>query len=425
MNNDQVINNYESLPSQVLSPEDPGDDVQLRFRYQHTYTALVAVQMYSGRLPYNELYCEQHEDILAIREDGMFEGIQVKTRQIDLGPFENTDDAIVNSLARFIKLDIKFPGKFSKFVIVSNCPFRDDQTGKSLCYLLSQVKAKRNVQYSPKTLNSYLHLLCQKSNATLDQVLDTLCLTELQLGPGLSDIDSKVINDHLGRLAICGDITIAKIRLIHQILCNRIFLASSKYIEDAVGDYAALANGIVSVNAAEINSKRITKDVISKLINSSKTGEIFLKHRAGSDIVFSSTSQLMRYKMASGFIDDDAIDVMDDLRASAEEYFIEKSYKVEDRQSVVNQYQQIRKIVTNQAIEAKSRHKKDDGPYGTDMLHSIENRLSDISKTRKEDVFNSPYEILKGLVGVLTNECKVAFSKVPEGGWTKNEKIPH
>ncbi|MNP23234.1 hypothetical protein D3C76_1159360 [compost metagenome] len=57
------------------------------------------------------------------------------------------------------------------------------------------------------------------------------------------------------------------------------------------------------------------------------------------------------------------------------------------------------------------------------MLHSVEDRLREVSASRSEDVFNCPYEILKGLVGVLTNECKVAFSKEPPGGWLNNVDV--
>jgi hypothetical protein len=48
-------NNYESLKNQTISPNlllsktDQGDEVQKRFRYQHTYTALVAIQMFAGK----------------------------------------------------------------------------------------------------------------------------------------------------------------------------------------------------------------------------------------------------------------------------------------------------------------------------------------------------------------------------------------
>ncbi|MFK4435442.1 dsDNA nuclease domain-containing protein [Paenibacillus sp. RC21] len=416
------ISFHESFPHEVLSETDPGDETQKRFRYQHTYTALVAFQMYNGNLPYKELFCEHHEDILAVKEDGTYHGIQIKTRQITDGAFEIGDSAVINSLTRFVRLLKKFPKRFSKFIIVSNCPFRNDDSGKSLVNLLNQVKKGKSENFTPRDLNKHVQSLILKSEASMVEVLSTLAITEVQTGPGMDDIDAKVINDHIGKSKACEGLAIERLRLIHRLLCEKIYGASSKRVENAVKDYSSLIGGNTIVNAEEINTKRITKHTVALLVEDNVKGNVFLSTRGSMEgITPSESSQLMRYKLACGLVDVEDIDIMDDLRASAEDYFIENSHRAENKVKYLNEYHQIRKIVTNQSVEAKSRCRKTDAPYGTNMLQSIEDRLDDISKNRKEDVFHSPYEILKGLVGVLTNECKIAFSKEPIGGWKNRE----
>jgi hypothetical protein len=425
LNKDQLQNNLSPIDPAGAPSNDPGDETQLRFRYQHTFTVLVALTMYSGQVPYKELYCEHHEDILGVVEHGGYHGIQIKTRQLKDGPFELSDKAIKGSLLRFIKHELKYPGSFTKFFIVSNCPCLDDDTGKSLINLLNQVKADVRDDFKPKIMKNYIQNLAIESETTEDVVFEVLKKTEFLLGPGIDDIDSKVINEHLGKLPECSGVGIEKLRVLHRRLCETMHLASSRYLENAIYDYAALAGGELRVNAEVINSKRISKQLIGKMVSENISTNLFLSSRSGiSDLSPATSNQLMRFKMATGMIDNDDIEMVDDLRADAEEYFLNGSYKSENKESYIYELNQIRKIVVNEARESKSRLKKDDAPYGADMLHDIEDRLRNISESRPNDVFQCPYEILKGLVGILTNECKVAFSKEPPGGWFSHVNLP-
>jgi Cap4-like dsDNA endonuclease family protein len=119
-----VQNNEMDSPVKIPS-NDKGDEVQLRFRYQHSYITLIAVQMCQQNIPYEEIFCEQHEDALAVDKDRKFIGIQVKTRK-NPEPFSLSDDQIKRSIVRFVQLSINFPNQFSKFVIVSNCGFNQE-----------------------------------------------------------------------------------------------------------------------------------------------------------------------------------------------------------------------------------------------------------------------------------------------------------
>jgi hypothetical protein len=368
LNNEQDLNNYIS-PLNTLS-QDPGDETQLRFRYQHTFTTLVALTMYSGKVPYKELYCEHHEDILAVEETGNFHGIQIKTRQLKDGPFELNDQAIKGSLLRFVEHDLQFVGSFTKFVIVSNCPCRDDNTGKSLINLLKQVKRGITQNFKPRDLNKFIQDLARDGQATVENVIDMLKKTDFLEGPGLNDIDSKIINEHLGKLSECNGVGIEKLRIIHRRLCEKMHQASSKLLESGLKDYAALAGGMPSIIAEEINIKRITKQMIGKLVAENINSSLFLSSRSElHEILPASSSQLMRYKMSSGFIDSDDIEIIDDLRSEAEVYFISNSYKTEDRTTYLRELHQIKKIVINESRESKSRLKKENNPYGSEMLH--------------------------------------------------------
>ncbi|MFC3750098.1 dsDNA nuclease domain-containing protein [Paenibacillus sp. GCM10012306] len=422
---DRVNGNYEEDPLLTTLSKDPGDETQKRFRYQHTFTVLISIQMFAGKIPYKELYCEHHEDILAVREDGKYDGLQIKTRQVTDGLFELRDAAIKKSLLRFIKLESDFVNSFSNFMIISNCPFREDDSAKSLINLVKQVSNIPLISdIKPRDLQTYIHELVEESGLSLDVVLSTIKKIKVLVGPGLDDIDAKIINDHLGKINQCIGASIEKLRIIHRRLCEKVYFASSRFLENGVYDYAALASGQVNTVAEEINAKRITKLAVEKIVQENFSKNLFLNARSdATDIIKAKSNHLLKRKMSSGFIDYEEIEIMDDLRTDAEDYFLTNSFKAENRQEYLSEIQQIKKIVLNQSVEAKSRCKKEGAPYGTEMLHSVEDRLREVSTNRSKDVFGCPYEILKGLVGVLTNECKVAFSKEPPGGWLNNVDI--
>ena len=133
------------------SPKDKGDDTLQHYHYQHSYTCLLAIKLYTEDSEFDEILCEQHEDILGVTREGRFVGIQIKSR-LEAIPFTLADEEIKNSISRFIHLEKHYPMMFSKFVIVSNCDYLDDPTGKSIHNLLRQVKGSNgtNIEFSPK-----------------------------------------------------------------------------------------------------------------------------------------------------------------------------------------------------------------------------------------------------------------------------------
>lgn len=89
----------QTLLSDTLE-NDPGDDTFLRYRYQASLTAEMALRMLNEPPDFKELYSEHIEDILAIRKDGKKIAIQVKTRSLPLGPFKATTSSITHALKR-------------------------------------------------------------------------------------------------------------------------------------------------------------------------------------------------------------------------------------------------------------------------------------------------------------------------------------
>jgi hypothetical protein len=109
---------------------DPGDQVLRKFRYQHAYGVILVVAMATKKKPYTSIWCEQHEDLLAEREDGLFDAYQVKTRKSETGEWEINDESFSKSIGRFVALDKKFPDKIRYFCFVSNTQYSDSNAEK-------------------------------------------------------------------------------------------------------------------------------------------------------------------------------------------------------------------------------------------------------------------------------------------------------
>ena len=103
---------------------------------------------------------------------------------------------------------------------------------------------------------------------------------------------------------------------------------------------------------------------------------------------------------------------MKDLSLSAQNHFLEEYHRRNGESGEIKkEMDQIQTLLSNQAAEAKTETKSNDELYGDEMLKNIEKRINEIVKTRHQDAFFLRYEILKGVIGILTGDCKVWFSE--------------
>lgn len=414
-------NVYSSKIMTQLSSTDTGDETQKRFRYQHTATAYIALLMYTGKLPYIELLCEHHEDVLAMLSTGKFVGIQIKTQAPKLGLFTLKTESLKKSLIRFIKLDHNYPDEFDSFVFACNCNVLENNTGDSLAVLKEQALLWINDtshKIAPRTLNSTIDELCNKSEKTKNEVLSTISKVTYQTISSLDDIDSKIITKTISQIPNCSSYTIETCSALLNNLISLVYSKSSCLLENPVEDYRSLLNADI-LNAEIINSKRLTRQEIEQALNFFHQPSYYLgENCSGAPLVEDSPSKLMREKMNAGAIDYGTIELMDILRNQSELYFLQLYHKNEIEQK---KYNHIRTLIWSEASEIEYKAKKQNEIYGEIMLDMLLDRLRILSSGSSDEVGECPYQILKGQVGALTGECKIKFSKVPEGGWVNGK----
>ena len=81
-------------PDMVPATGDPGDDTARRYRYQWTYAVIVCCMLLDDTEDVAEVFCEHHEDALMKHTDGMFSGLQVKTRSSNQEVWKTGDSAV-------------------------------------------------------------------------------------------------------------------------------------------------------------------------------------------------------------------------------------------------------------------------------------------------------------------------------------------
>lgn len=397
-------------PESKLAINDPGDDTLRRFRYQITYACILAVVMANDS--YKEIYCEHHEDILIKNNNNTFTGIQVKTKDINLPPFNIEDEAIIKSFERFVLLNKTYLNQFETFSILSNHGF--DKSKPAVCINLLLEKAKNNEDLllprsKSRKLIKEIAITCE---CTEEFVIETLKKIRLRTFCHLDDIQMKLINQ-LKDCTLMKGLTESKIKEIADLLITKALKASSLYTEDDNSTH----NYIVGITELEdgitekINQKKITGQYIKDWLTKEKVVpvKILLKDRQIINEVQNSYKKL-EIKMDAGGIDSENIETVRDFKFAFEQHSASWIYK-DNAQEAEDKYNQVLKVTQNLCKEIYD----EDGVgnidgIGQEMLIRVRKEL----KSRKHDepdvFFDCSYEHLLGAVGVLTESCKVWWS---------------
>ena len=243
-------------PGETLDKEDPGDDVQRRFRYQHAYAAIQCAKLLDPKCKHDTVYCENFEDILLRTKTGEFEGVQVKTRQFKGEPFRSTDTAIKKSIARFAELENKFPGKFDAYHFVTNHGFWDEKQDKNcISFLVTSIKTRGGVKGLAAThdLRAYVASICKDYDCSQADVVSALL--KMDLVGYESDLE-KSPNDLRDVVAGLKKVEGRSALVARRVADNLMFLTYSASSLSPGGDVASVRRKSASSRSSGKPSKR-------------------------------------------------------------------------------------------------------------------------------------------------------------------------
>lgn len=383
-----------------------GDDVQRRFHYQNLYTILLGIQMYRKEIPYEKLFCEFADDVLAVLPNKKLVAIQIKTTE-SKSKFSYNDPAVVKSIGRFINLNILFLNSFSEFIFVSNVGFGKD---KDLDAIIEDVKNKDAKSFNNNT-KKFIKKIAEEFDFEYTIIINTLKKIKTQKGPSLDDIESKIKTDYLSKIEHCSSLSVPQLSSILDLLVLEIHKKATKHVEDSLKDFIAFVDdGGKKQLKKEIEAKQILPETIEQITKNQKT--VYLVSNTPASLQLKTGGiELMEQKMAAGGIGMMEVDSMRNLALSTHTYFLEEYDKSNgEAEEIKRKIDQIQVILGNEAAEAETETKKKDSQYGIEMLKSIEKRIRGLANERHDDVFGIKYEILKGSVGIMAGDCRIWFN---------------
>lgn len=403
-------------PEAIPSEDDPGDDVARRFRYQWTYAAIVCCMLLDETRSVLEVFCEHHEDVLIKHADGMFSGLQVKTRNSDQEVWKTNDDAVRNACARFSKLEARFPGQFRSFRFLTNHPLFGGKNGNDLRHVLECI---RNVSCESDLIRPYstfVNRVASEAGSTRDVAFAALSKTSASHDlPKLSDIKDRLVSTLIRLWPRAADFPYSSVERAASCLVMECGKASSLAHENVLPAYlpAMLDPEEIELNA-RIAGKRIDRVKLLRFleVGLEKTAlldadpEELIEPRAGTKDI------LLRKLDAGGFSAVSCNSAMD-LRNKAD-YLGIVWIKKHGRESGLQRYGHVRSLVLSDAARAFESTKSEEGDFGIKMLTELRSRFEERRREGNHQLYECSNEHLEGFAYSLTSQCQVRWSlKLP------------
>lgn len=403
-------------PDEILDTEDPGDDVALRFLYQHCYAAIHALKMVLAQPTVAEVICENHEDFLVRFTDGSLVAVQIKTRGLTQPVFKAKDEQVIKALARFARLEEKFPCAFACFEFLTNHGFwQDEETDNNLHYLLDALQERKTVKglKQSNALRSWVAKIAAEAGLTEDQVVAALLKCKCT---SKNDTVTSGPKDVLEAIAECpglGSTPIHRAKALVGALISLAREASTKSEGTSVLALYQAGSDFASVLAHQkLQAKRITKAQVEELISTATavTVETLCVDDTAAFAELPKKLAVMYQKLERGELETDRVLQLEDLVHSVEALYLKWAtrYGAEEANKRIND---LKDIVQFDCTEAKVAASKNGEPYASAMYGELYTHVKARCATNDEHVYKCRPEHLMGAAGILTQECKVWWSK--------------
>jgi hypothetical protein len=407
----------ESSPGNTLGTADPGDDVQLRFRYQHAYAAIQCLSMLSANGGPAAVYCENHEDVLIENKDGKFVGVQVKTRKPSLPPFKSTDEPFMKAVRRFSRLMQLFPDWFTAFNFATNHRFWEDgRTPANPLYLIRFLRDRGGAKglRTDNPVRAYLNSVCAEGHAK--EVDLVAALLKLNLASYESDLrhNYRDLIDIIGQTrGLASTCTLNAVYRIADNLIHRIFMASSQELGGNIVDlYKPDANMEQVRDKLLLAGKKLVpadiESVIDQSLPDSASNLLVTSGFVPADVL-PPGMDVMRQKLAAGGVQQSRVGVIEDSVASIQKTYMEWTYKNEVK-TANDRLQHLQALVRDDCAEAQVQASAESNPYGPKMYSLLRARLKE-RVVGSDPLFECSDRHLLGVAGTLTEECKVWWSE--------------
>lgn len=408
------------LPEQVdglaTAPSDRGDETQERFRYQWAVGVSLLAQSLTGERAIRALWCEHHEDYLLELPTGRYIAVQVKTDSRENAHWRWSDDALVNSVARFCAFEKMHGAEIDNYEFVSNAaPYVPAATTKKPDSLAaSPVRlvqccsgASTHSELAEPYMAAFSALVAKTGGdaAVLFQVLRKLTFGQ---GPVLRGYDDTLAASIVPKLPGCAGLTMISCCRLRDELIGLVQAACRLRFDGIDGAIAYLAtNGRPD---AAIRGKCITPEAAAELMVRVRQPTFrFVDSGAGIDIGSTvGRTEVLNRKMRNAYLGSQ----FEPLRMrmdSADRRLMERALLEPDGFDAIANQLVSTVLVECKDVEAMTFDHADEKTRGLAIYKQILQRMENLAKEEPERVCREPKDTLMGIAGMLSGECKFAW----------------
>lgn len=398
-------------PKVVRDLSDPGDATVQNFRYQHAFGVMLMVAAKRGVRPYVAIWCEHHEDLLAERQDEVFDAYQIKTSRPERGAWRLTDGELTKSIGRFIDLVAEFGERIGELHFVSNTEFEEvtpgskDDKKRSRCprLFLQHIRGCTNRSEVKAPFDGAFDELQATCGCEPEELLAVLHRMNLIQGPSRREFDAALAHEHLAQLGECRALTADQLDAFRDDLVAIVYRASSLHVTDPIRHLRPM------IEAEEMDpvlaAKRVAIDEALVYRSPSTAAPTFrFPGRPTLELGARTSHSVLDQKFTAAGLEDD-LDYMRERVRAAEFNLLEDVARRPE--AFPDLLLQIEQRVHGELAEAHLRARQKPAPYGPSMLIDAQDRLRRIAHDQSDDVGHHSYDCLVGVAGLLTSECRV------------------
>jgi hypothetical protein len=404
-------------PGLILDKKDPGDDIQLRFRYQHTFAAIQCLRLLEAEPTYDAVFCENHEDVLLRKTTGKYDGVQVKTRQLNGDSFRANEEPILKAIGRFAALEKEFSARFDTYHLVTNHRFwMEEDNDRNLHHIVRTIQKRGGIKGLPTAnpLRLYIVGICNRSGCGESMVVGALLKTQLRAEE--SDLE-HTYGDLMEAIAETRDYrsrSYLEVQLLADNLIYLVYEASSKKLGgqiselyDLVFDYTATREQLL-LKGKTITAGRVDAMIVRSFADAAEN--LLVSSQSVPESLLPPGFDVMTEKLAHGGLQLERVNLLKDFKASFEAAYLRWCHKNSVR--IANdRLEHIKTMVLDDCVEAKIASENSELPYASAMYQELRKRF--LSRVQKPTLplFGCAEEHLLGAAGILTEECRVWWSE--------------
>lgn len=393
--------------------DDPGDATQRNFRYQHGYGVILLAAARRGDKPYVAIWCKHHEDLLAERSDGKYDGYQIKTSRPENGAWRMNDSEMVKSIGRFVELVQEFGDWIGDLFFVSNTEYddcsgdhQDDKRRRPRAFLTHVKACTTHAEIADPYVATFLELQGE-CGCEPDELFVVLLRIDLLRGPARDSLPAVIAHEHLGRLPDCCSLEPARLDEFCDDLCAIIYRASSLAVTDPIRHLRPLIAGS-GPDPTLVAKRLVVAEVIVCRSRNPQANNFRFPGPPRVQPAVRTRQPILREKLEHGDIGEQ----FDYLwgRERALEYNLLGEAE-QSSEKVLEMLPQLEQVVLGECSEVHLRARAVGEPFGAAMMTAVQDRLRHLAEHEPKRVCHQPYDCLIGVMSSLTSDTRIWWSR--------------